>query len=128
VALIVLDASVLIGHFDHRDRHHTSAAAAIREREAEDLVVPASAYAETMVGPVRRGAGDLVRDSLRLLEIRIEPITAIIGELAARLRAEHTALKLPDALVLACAEALVADEILTADARWTRWSPRARTI
>ncbi len=49
-------------------------------------------------------------------------------ERAAALRAAHTGLRLPDALVLACGTELRADAVLTADRRWTGWSALARTI
>jgi predicted nucleic acid-binding protein len=55
VALIVLDASVLIALLDPNDALHTAARAAPARHAGDDLKLPASAYAETLVGPARRG-------------------------------------------------------------------------
>jgi predicted nucleic acid-binding protein len=49
----------------------------------------------------------------------VEPITRQVAARAAQLRAEHgTRLRLPDALVLAVALHLGADQVLTTDAGW----------
>lgn len=49
---------------------------------------------------------------------RVEPLTVTIAEAASRLRAQHGSLRLPDALVIATAETLSADALVTADKRW----------
>ncbi len=58
MALTVLDAGVIIGVLDAADAHHNAARSALRRvLDAGDaLAVPASAYAECMVGPARRDA------------------------------------------------------------------------
>ncbi len=49
----------------------------------------------------------------------VEPATRDIARVAAALRARHgRSLRLPDALVLATAEVLGADSVLTTDAGW----------
>ncbi len=122
MALILLDASVLIAHLDRRDAHHAAATKALREHADDDLRVPASAYAEVLVDPARRRRVEHAREQLRALDLRIEPIDEAIAERAARLRAAHRSLRLPDALVLAAADALGADSVLTADRRWRRFA------
>lgn len=127
MALIVLDASVVIAHLDPADAHHERATALLLEHADDDLRLPASAYAETVVDPARSGRLDEVRDAIDSLGLRIEPIDKAIADRAASLRARRRALRLPDALVLACGEVLDADTIVTADRRWRRFE-RVRVI
>lgn len=130
MAIVVLDASVAIAFLDAADPHHGGAVAALTRLRGNDMVVPASAYAEILVGPARRSraAMDAAREFVTDLAIRVEPIGVDIAERAAILRAAHRALKLPDALVIAAADALDATHLLTADRTWTRVSRRARMI
>ena|SRR5579859_5259804 len=82
---------------------------------------PASAYAECLVAPHRRGpdAVAVVDRFLDALPARIEPADRSIAGAAADLRAAHgTKLRLPDALVIATALVRDADRILTTDADW----------
>src|SRR3990170_665202 len=57
MGLTVLDAGVVIAVLDAADGHHAAARAALSEALArgDELVLPASAYAESLVGPSRRG-------------------------------------------------------------------------
>jgi len=130
VAIVVLDASVAIAFLDAADPHHGGAVAALTRLQGNDMVFPASAYAEMLVGPARRSpvAMEAAREFVVDLALRVEPINADIAERAARLRAAHRALKLPDALVIATADALEAAHLLAADRTWARVSKRARTI
>ena len=126
MALTVLDTGVLIGFLDSFDAHHaraTSVVAGMRS-SGEQGVIPASAYAELLVQPFRRGTSDvkLVDDALDALVIRIEPITRAIARRAAELRATHPSLRLPDALVVATARTLRATRLITTDARWPRFT------
>jgi len=128
VALTVLDAGVLIGVLDADDPHHESAVAALRRLidSGAELVVPASVYAEILVGPFRRNedAAVEVETFLSDIGVRIEPVTPQISRSAARLRAAYgSKLRLPDALVIATAETLRADRVLTTDTRWPRRAP-----
>jgi predicted nucleic acid-binding protein len=101
VAIVVLDASVAIAFLDAADPHHSGAVAALTRLQGSEMVLPASAYAEMLVGPARRSraAMDAAREFVIDLALRVEPIRADIAERAAVLRAAHRALKLPDALV-----------------------------
>lgn len=126
MALIVLDASVLIGYLDAQDAHH-SAAVALLQRHAQDrLTIPASVYAEILVGPYGRGQSAVAKIGRALADIpiRVEPIGPEIGRRAAELRARHRALRLPDAFVIATGEVLDADKVLTFDERWPKASRR----
>lgn len=85
--------------------------------------MPASAYAECLVAPARRGrdAMSAVDDFLADLPAEVEPITRQLASRAAQLRAKHgSRLRLPDALVLATALHLKAALVLTTDAGWPR--------
>lgn len=130
MALLVLDASVVIAHLQSNDSHHASAVAALTEWRRADFVLPASAYAELLVGAYQGGprAVDVVERFVAELPIRVEPITAAVARRAASLRARHRGMPLPDALVIATGEALEADGILTADRSWLKWSRRVRAL
>lgn len=125
MALTVLDAGVLIALLDATDPHHAVARAALEEAvtRRDDLALPASAYAELMVEPYRRGADavETAQAALDALTVTIEPATEAVASAAAELRARHgRRLRLPDALVLATALVARADRVLTTDARWPK--------
>jgi predicted nucleic acid-binding protein len=127
VALVVLDASVVIAHLNREDALHERATEALRHHADDDLRLPASAYAEVLVDPARRGRLDDVRNVMGTLRLKVEHIDARVAERAAELRARHEAIHLPDALVLACGDVLEADAVLSADHNWRRF-PRVRIV
>jgi PIN domain nuclease of toxin-antitoxin system len=129
VAITVLDASVVSAFLDANDAHHAAAVEAVARARGQELILPSSAYAEVLVDPWRAGseAVAVVKRFLAELGVRIEPLTADVAERAARLRSGHRGLRLPDALVLATADALDAIA-LTADRSWPRVSRRARIV
>ena len=123
MGLTILDAGVLIAILTADDAHHTAAREALSaaRNRGDQLVVPASAYAEILVAPLRHSAasGDAVDDFLDALPASVEPASREIARRAAELRARHgTRLRLPDSLVVATADVLGAHLILTTDARW----------
>lgn len=118
MALIVLDASVLIALLDLDDALHGAARAALVRHAGDDLNLPASAYAESLVGPARRGQLAAAKRAIAALLLDIVPITGQVAEEAAKLRARHPSLRLPDALVLATGSVLGAAVVLTGDTRW----------
>ena len=123
MGLTVLDAGVIIAILDAADVHHKAAAHALTvAREHGDiLVLPASAYAECLVSPYRRGpeAVSVVDSFIDALPARIEPASRAIASGAAELRARHAGgLRLPDALVVATAIVLGADRVITTDSGW----------
>ena len=88
---------------------------------ADELMLPASAYAELLVRPFRSNGGRVrtVEDAIASVPLEIIPITREVARAAARLRADDDALTLSDAFVLASAEAHDAS-LLTADRRLAR--------
>lgn len=130
MALVVVDSGVLIGFLDATDALHEASRKALVERERDDLRIPASVYAEILVAPFRAGARAvrIVDDFLADWAIRVEPVTAPVARRAARLRARRRGLRLPDALVIALADELDADALLTGDAAWRRVTRRAVVV
>jgi predicted nucleic acid-binding protein len=130
VALVVLDASIVIAFLDPDDDLHVGAVEALTEHQHDELLIPVSAYGEILVGPYRRGDEAVVQVEAFLTDfaIRIEPLTPAIARAAARLRSASRNLRLPDALVLATADALEAESVLTGDESWARISRRVRLI
>jgi predicted nucleic acid-binding protein len=130
VALVVLDARVVIAFRDPHDALYARAIAAFRTHRAAEFVLPASVYAEVLVGPLRHGAA--VTTSLDTFihdfGMRIVPLDVEIARGAALLRAQTPALRLPDAFVLATGEVLDADAVLTCDVAWPKLSRRAKLI
>jgi predicted nucleic acid-binding protein len=127
VALIVIDTSVVIAHLNPNDALHQAATRTLLSHAADDLRLPASAYAEALVDPARTGRLDEARDAFTALRLDIVPVDRELAERAASLRARERNLRLPDALVLACGDLLGADAVLTADRRWRRFE-RVRVI
>lgn len=127
MALIVLDASVVIAVTDTNDDVHAASADALRRHMDDELRLPTSAYAECLVGPARGKTLDLARRNVVQLGIELVPIDERIAVRSAEIRASAPSLRLPDALVLACGEILDADVVLTADRRW-RSFPRVRVL
>lgn len=128
MALIVVDASVLIALLDAHDHLHALARAALARHAGDDLKLPASAYAECLVGPARRGQLAVTRNAIAALSLDIVPITVEVAEEAAGLRARYPALRLPDALVVATGSVLRAAVVLTGDARWKQLGPSINVL
>ena len=123
MGLIVVDAGIIIAILDSSDAHHepSQRALSVALGNASTLIVPASAYAETLVAPFRAGPqkAAVVDTFLDALPATVQPITRRIARTAAELRARHgSRLRLPDALVVATALELHADQVLTTDRRW----------
>lgn len=130
MALVVLDASAVIGFLDPGDSLHPACVAGLRSHQHDDLVLPASAYAEILVGPFRAGAEAVAAIDAFLADfsVTVAPLTPLRARTAARLRSGHRSLRLPDALVLATAEELEAEVVLTGDASWRRVTKRATVL
>ena len=60
--------------------------------------------------------------------VRVEAMTPAIVRAAAQLRSASRTIRPPDALVLATADELQADSLLTGDESWARISGRAKLI
>ncbi|MFV0309118.1 MAG: type II toxin-antitoxin system VapC family toxin [Desertimonas sp.] len=128
MGLTHLDAGVLIAFLDGDDGHHDAARLALAEAldNADRLGLAASALAECLVGPARRGpkAVAVVRSLIDRLPVSVVALDEEIATRAAVLRARQRSLKLPDALVLATAEHSNADRLITTDRGW----PTARAM
>ncbi len=122
MALIHLDAGVMIGFLDGEDAHHDAARNVLGDAvlAGDRLAMAASALAECLVGPARRGESAIstVRGLVERLPIAIIDLDTEIATNAARLRARHRALRLPDVLVIAAAIADNADQLVTTDHGW----------
>jgi predicted nucleic acid-binding protein len=129
VALLVLDASIVIALLDPRDSGHSRAVAWFREVRTDEMVIPASSYAEVLVVPHRIGQAAVQRFERDLADVpvRVEPISQDTARMAAALRATHKALRLADALVIATGE-ILRGTVLTADRAWLRYSSRVRVL
>jgi predicted nucleic acid-binding protein len=101
--VIVLDASVLIGHLDGNDRHHPMARSMLESNANAPLGASEISLAETLVGPARAGRLQDAQRALRQLGVVELPLGADSAARLAQLRAE-TGRKLPDCCVLLAAE------------------------
>ncbi|HEX5583426.1 type II toxin-antitoxin system VapC family toxin [Gaiella sp.] len=130
MALVVLDASVVIAFLDPDDVLHDAAVAALTEHQHNELLIPLSVYAEVLVAPYRRGADAVaeVEAFLGDFSVRVETINLGTARAAAKLRSRVRSLRLPDALVLATADDLGAHAVLTGDESWARLSGRVTVI
>jgi predicted nucleic acid-binding protein len=101
--VIVLDASVLIGHLDARDRHHEKATALLEASDGEPLGASAMTLAETLVAPARAKRLEEAKSALERLGIAELGLGDDAPARLAELRA-GTGRKLPDCCVLAAAQ------------------------
>jgi predicted nucleic acid-binding protein len=124
VGALILDASVLMGLLDSADAHHDSAVDDVEraDQAGRALFAPASAYAEALVAFARADRSDEAQDAIAGMGITIAPLTAAMAERAAALRALYRDMRLPQAIVLACAEELEAD-LLSYDRRLMQVRP-----
>lgn len=116
-SLTVLDASVLLAHFDDSDPHSSDAAEILAE--AEDLAASTITLAEVLVGAARAGRLAEQLAALAQLEIQELPLNAGAAAALARLRSE-TGLRMPDCCVLHAALTAGAQALATRDGRLAR--------
>lgn len=116
---VVLDTAAIVGFLDRDDAFHEAAARAIGEMITDQrLLVSVVTFAEVRTGvellhhddaPVRGFFADLIAEVL--------PVDVATAERAAKLRAGHRSLRMPDALILAAADLHPeAEAVLTGDA------------
>lgn len=101
--MIVLDASVLIGHLDGHDSHHRRARQLLEQSAASPLGASPVSLAETLVAPARVGRLDAAREALTRIGIAELPLGEDAPARLATLRAA-TGCKLPDCCVLLAAQ------------------------
>jgi predicted nucleic acid-binding protein len=125
VGALILDASVLIGLLDTADAHHDRSIDDVEaaDRDGQQLLLPASAYSETLVAFARAERLDDAREAILAMGIAVVALTDTIAELAAELRARHKRLRLPDAIVLATAQEL-GGRLLSYDLRLSQLAGR----
>jgi predicted nucleic acid-binding protein len=119
--VIVLDASVLIGHFEPADPHHHDASALLKAHSLEPFAASVITLAEVYTGAARAGRSDRLQQLLAQLQIESMDLPAGAALRLGALRAT-TKLKMPDCCVLYTAEqhsAAIAtfDDTLAARAR-----------
>jgi predicted nucleic acid-binding protein len=101
--VIILDASVLIGHLDGRDLHHERARELLTAHADSPFGASSISLAETLVGPARSARLEVAHDALGRLAVKELPFGEDAPARLASLRAE-TGLKLPDCCVLLAAQ------------------------
>jgi predicted nucleic acid-binding protein len=101
--VIILDASVLIGHFEPADSHHADATALLKAHLSDSFASSVVTLAEVYVGASRAGQADRLDQLLAQLAIRSLELPAEAALRLGELRAT-TGLKLPDCCVLYTAE------------------------
>lgn len=101
--MIVLDASVLIAHFDEHDAHHNEAGRLLADTGAEPLGASTVSLAETLVAPARAGRLPEATAALERLGIAELPLGPQAAARLAQLRAD-TGRKLPDCAILLAAQ------------------------
>ena len=97
--MIVLDASVLIGHFEPADLHHAQATALLKAHLTDTFASSVVTLAEVYVGAWRAGQGDRLEQLLAQLAISSLELPADAAHRLGELRAT-TGLKMPDCCVL----------------------------
>jgi predicted nucleic acid-binding protein len=127
VGALILDASVLIGLLDTADSHHDRAVDDVEaaDRDGDQLLLPASAYSETLVAFARARRVQEAREAVTAMGITVVSLTDKIAERAAELRARHRQLRLPDAIVLATAQEH-GGRLLSYDRRLSRLAGESR--
>jgi predicted nucleic acid-binding protein len=103
---VVLDSDAVVAFLDRDDALHAAAAETIREHLAEQpLVVSVVTFAEVLTGiHLLHHDEALVRGFFADLIAAILPVEAATAERAAKLRAAHRSLRMPDALIAATAD------------------------
>ena len=105
--MIVLDARVLIAHFEATDAHHDRATWLLLDVADEQLAASPLTLAEVLVGPARVGRMAQAQAALRDLGVTSIPLDKAAPSELASLRAD-TRLRLPDCSVLLAAASVQA--------------------
>lgn len=101
--MVVLDASVLIGHLDSNDSHHDRATRLLRATDGQMLGASAITLAETLVAPTRAGRLGDAQAALTRLGVQELVLGNQASSRLAQLRAD-LGVKLPDCCVLLAAQ------------------------
>lgn len=106
--MIVLDASVLIAHFEPSDAHHARAGQLLLDHAEHEFWANTITLAEFLVGPTRLGLADTARKGIADLHITAHELSADSWPALAQLRTD-TGRKMPDCCVLYTAMQLGSD-------------------
>ncbi|KAA1249834.1 type II toxin-antitoxin system VapC family toxin [Mycobacterium simiae] len=101
--MIILDASVLIGHFEPADAHHGQAAALLKSHLTDTFAASVITLAEVYAGAARARHSDRLHQLLTRLQIHTLELRADAARRLGELRAA-TKLKMPDCCVLYAAQ------------------------
>jgi len=101
--MVVLDASVLIGHLDNNDLHHARAVSLLQATDGQMLGASVITLAETLVAPARVGRLADAQAALSRLDVQELALADEAPPRLARLRAD-LGVKLPDCCVLLTAQ------------------------
>jgi predicted nucleic acid-binding protein len=115
---VVLDSAAIVAFLDGDDALHGAADKAIRKLIIEHrFYASAVTFAEVMTGAqLDHHDEEVVRGFFDELVAEVLPVDEAVAERAARLRADHKALRMPDALILATADGHPdVDIVLTGD-------------
>ena len=129
--LLVVDTSAILAYLDGTERVSGAAAVVFDQLIASGrnaAVISAVAVTEVLVRPLRAGstsATGTVEAFLRSFpNLSIQPVTYEIAREAARIRAA-TALRTPDAMILATAAVVASQVVVANDDRWAGAVERA---
>lgn len=125
---VVLDTSVVSALLQPRDALHSSSSSLVTDWEARgsSFFLPAVVWCEALIGVLRsphRRERHLVNFRTQAID-EVVPADVEIATRAAHLRAGDVGIRLPDAFVVATAQQLSADVLLTGDRKLERVDPR----
>ncbi|WP_433219053.1 type II toxin-antitoxin system VapC family toxin [Microtetraspora malaysiensis] len=125
--LVMLDTNVVSSLLDPGDALHAEALDAVRrwEDRGASFALSVITWGELLVGALRRGAeAEKALDRFREAAVdRIVPVGETTADGAARLRAGDSALRMPDALIIATARGIGVEALLTADRKFRGVAP-----
>ncbi|OBK27435.1 twitching motility protein PilT [Mycobacterium asiaticum] len=101
--MIILDASVLIGHFEPADAHHVGATALLKAHAMASFAASVVTLAEVYIGPARAGRTEQLDRLLTQLQVESLELPAGAARRLGELRAT-TKLSMPHCCVLYSAE------------------------
>jgi predicted nucleic acid-binding protein len=121
--VILLDSTVIVGFLDADDAVHEVAVAKLKQVGAGPLAASVISYAELLTGAARRHHDhDRVEGFFDQVISALLPVDRPVAARAASLRARNSALRMPDALILATADnAEAIDTVLCADRAWPKF-------
>lgn len=122
---VYLDASIIIYVVEHSAKYSALLRPLMEAAELGEIILLSSELTilETMILPLRSGDEALIQvyeDALFESDLRLAPISREILTEAARLRAQHSSLRTPDAIHWATMRVEQADYLLTNDAQFAK--------